>query len=189
MKYSEINVNITDDSYYCNNEKMTSLEGCPEIINGNFNCNNNELISLKYRPKIINGDFCCINTGIHSLIGCPELINGSLFCSKNDLKTLEGRPKKLKGSFYCKFCNLTTLKDSPKEIKDSFNCSNNPELKNVKTQIIKYQIKAKMYYTDEGIFSFKDIEKEFKEETLKILKNNKIKETNKLFEDYGLSIF
>ena len=61
----------------------------------------------------------------------------------------------------CKNNNLKNLEHCSKQINGYFNCKNNPELKNIKEQIIKYQIKAEKYLTDEGDFDFETIKKEF----------------------------
>ncbi len=88
-----------------------------------------------------------------------------------------------------------------KKIGFYFNCKNNPELRNIKQQIIKYQIKAKKYYTDESDFNFEDIKEEFEKYSEYLLKKEQLKE-NKLKEtlniknnkkiinknDFGLSI-
>ena len=137
---------------------ITSLEGCPKILYGNLNVEKNKLEILKYSPKKVVGNFDCSNNKIKTLECSPEEIKGLFDCSNNELLTLEG--------------NL-------KEIYGSFDCRNNSKLKNIKEQIIKYQIKARKYYTDEGNFSFEDIEKDFvnfiarKQQNKIILKNRK----------------
>lgn len=79
-------------------------------------------------------------TNLTSLEGCPPIVIGNFDCSKNNLILLEFAPKKIKGYF------------SYKE---------NKQIKDAKQQIIKYQIEAKEYWTDEGYFSFEDIKEEF----------------------------
>jgi len=51
---------VTDD-FYCSWNRLTSLEGCPEIIGNNFSCDFNQLTSLKNGPKIVKGFFYCQN--------------------------------------------------------------------------------------------------------------------------------
>ncbi len=122
------------------------------------------------------------------------------------LTSLKGSPKECHQQFNCSNNNLTSLEYSPKLINDYFLCYNNFLLKNQRKQIIKYQIRAMAYYTDEGQFRFEDIQKEFeeygkyllkKEEKIQIkqMKNNKLLEMkmkNKKMIlkniDYGLSI-
>ena len=157
-----------------------------DIYNNNLILERKNLTSLKGIPKEINGDFNCSFNNLITLENSPEIVNGYFDCTYNKLKSLKGRPKKIKGSF---------------------DCSNNPELKNVKDQIIKYQIKANYYFINDNEFSFEKIQKEFKEygNYLKTvekdleLKNNtikknlekqeKIKQTKTRIKiDYGLSL-
>jgi hypothetical protein len=48
-------------SFYCFNNKLTSLEGCPVIVGKDFYCFNNQLTSLKGCPTTVGGDFYCWN--------------------------------------------------------------------------------------------------------------------------------
>lgn len=45
--------------FYCNGNKLTSLEGCPYYIGGTFDCTYNNLTSLKYGPKYVGGEYYC----------------------------------------------------------------------------------------------------------------------------------
>ncbi len=185
--------NLTDTIYYDDinvaGENITSLEGRPKkVLDGGFDCNTNRLKTLKYRPEVVEGDFNCHSGELISLEGRPKLVKGSFDCSENYLKNLIGSPEVIGGFFTCSLNNLETLEGRPKLIKGDFNCHRNKNLKNQKKEIIKQQIKAENYRTDEGFFNFKEIEIEFNEYTeyLKILeKNKKIK---KIFKntDYGL---
>ena len=80
--------------------------------------------------------------------------------SMMNLTSLEGSPSTIIGNFDCSKNNLTSLEFAPKEIKGYFCCKGNRQIKDIKEQIFKYQIKAKEYWTDEGYFSYNDI-KEF----------------------------
>ncbi len=133
--------------------------------------------------KVYNDDIIIYEKNITSLNGRPKKIIGSFKCSNNLLTTLKGRPKEVTGDFHCVLNKLTTLEGRPKMINGDFKCNGNINLKDIKSQIIKYQIKANKYFTDEGNFSFKDIENEFNEYCECLEKNKKIKEI-----DFGLSI-
>ena len=50
---------IVTGSFWCFNNNLTSLEGCPEEVGRNFSCSSNNLTSLKGCPKSIGGDFWC----------------------------------------------------------------------------------------------------------------------------------
>lgn len=41
--------------FACDNNKLTSLRGCPNLVEGSFNCSNNPLADLDYLPKHIYG--------------------------------------------------------------------------------------------------------------------------------------
>ena len=56
-----LNINKVNGSFNCSNNKLTSLKGCPKIINDDFECGGNQLTSLKGCPKEVNGDFICWN--------------------------------------------------------------------------------------------------------------------------------
>ncbi len=102
-----------------------------------------------------------------SLEGCPKKVNGNFDCYHNKLTSLEYSPEIVNGLFFCSYNKLKILKGNVKEINGVFNCENNPNLKNVREEIIKYGIKANYYETDYGFFDFKDIEEEFNNSYLK----------------------
>lgn len=183
-----INYNKNDFSA---NQSLTSLDGSPKIMKKTFDISFNEINSLEYSPEIVHGNFNCSNNILKSLKFGPKIVNQDYFCSNNNLISLEGSPEEIGGGFYCHSNNkLSSLEYRPKIIKKTFNCINNPELKNVKKQIIKYQIKAREYWTDEGNFKFDDIKEEFylyrKNKQEKINKEYKKKIFNQ--EDYGISL-
>jgi len=43
--------------FTCSENKLTTLEGCPNYVGGDFNCLDNKLISLEGCPSYIGGDF------------------------------------------------------------------------------------------------------------------------------------
>ena len=55
----DLNINKVNGDFNCAYNKLTSLEGCPNIVNGKFDCNNNKLTSLEGCPKEVNGYFWC----------------------------------------------------------------------------------------------------------------------------------
>ena len=46
-------------SFYCGNNKLTSLTGAPKTVGGTFRCAYNNLTSLDGAPKTVGGDFHC----------------------------------------------------------------------------------------------------------------------------------
>jgi len=58
---SFIKFNKVSGGFYCYNNQMTSLEGCPRTVGGSFSCYCNQLISLKGCPTIVDGRFYCFS--------------------------------------------------------------------------------------------------------------------------------
>jgi hypothetical protein len=46
--------------FYCNNNQLTSLEGCPSTVGGYFSCYNNKLTSLEGCPSSVGVVFIVI---------------------------------------------------------------------------------------------------------------------------------
>ena len=78
LHLSELNLRLlptiyeVNGSFYCYNNKLTSLEGCPKAVKGDFYCSNNQLTSLEGCPETVKGGFDCSNNKLISLEGCPE---------------------------------------------------------------------------------------------------------------------
>jgi hypothetical protein len=106
---------------------LSSLEGCPKIINGTFDCSDNKKItSLKGGPETVMSDYNAKSCSLKDLEGAPEdLVNGRFNISGNLLESLEGSPKRV-SSLDCSSNSLKTLKGCPEEIGGSYvECSNN----------------------------------------------------------------
>jgi hypothetical protein len=69
---------------------LTSLDGCPEMIDASFDVQSNSLQSLVGGPKEIKGYYNVSSNRITSLDGIPEKIGGSLDLSDNKLTSLQG---------------------------------------------------------------------------------------------------
>jgi hypothetical protein len=50
-----------DGGFYCQYNKLTSLQGAPKCVGDDFSCINNNLTSLQGAPKYVGGDFWCHN--------------------------------------------------------------------------------------------------------------------------------
>lgn len=83
--------------FFCDNNKLVSLEGGPKIVRGSFNCGNNNLVSLEGGPKIVTDNYICSNNKLTSLKGAPESVL-NFDCINNQLTSLEGIPKVINGS-------------------------------------------------------------------------------------------
>ncbi len=182
-KYGDLTNEIYDGFIVLIKKKLTSLEGSPKIVEKNYYCDSNKLTSLVYSPKIVKGDFDCSNNKLISLEYSPKVVKKDFNCSNNKLKNLLNSPQVV-NNFICNNNDLISLEGCTKQIKGVLQCINNKKLKNVKNQIIKYQIKAIKYLTDEGDFYFEEIKEEF----IKYKNNNKTKLENIKNIDYGLSI-
>lgn len=64
---------------YLNNNKLESLEGCPETINGTLDVDDNPLKSFKGSPKIINGTFSIRRSTATDLENLPKKINKLIY--------------------------------------------------------------------------------------------------------------
>ena len=114
---------VVNDSFYCAHNNLTSLEGAPSAVKGNFSCSNNKLTSLEGAPSVVNGIFYCSFNKLTSLEGAPSVVNGVFSCSNNKLTSLEGAPSVVKGDFSCFYNNLTSLAGIHKIIKEIHGCA------------------------------------------------------------------
>ena len=91
-------------NFYCNDNNLTTLEGCPEEVYGNFYCGwNDNLISLKWSPKRVGRNFDCSSNNLTSLEGCPEEVEGFFNCANNPGKFTEQQVRavcKVKGEVF-----------------------------------------------------------------------------------------
>jgi hypothetical protein len=71
--------------FYCSNNKLVSLEGCPREVGGDFYCGyNNKLVNLEGCPMEVGGNFyCSYSNQLVSLEGCPREVGGSFYCRNN----------------------------------------------------------------------------------------------------------
>jgi len=86
----------------CPRNKLTSLEGAPQVVGGHFDCSSNFLTSLEGAPKEVGGwDFYCHKNNLTSLEGAPQKVRGNFFCYSNNLTSLAGAPQEMGGRFWC----------------------------------------------------------------------------------------
>jgi len=117
--------NVSGD-FWCYNNKLTSLEGCPLSVGVSFYCSDNKLTSLESGPLSVGGDFSCSSNKLTSLEGCPRSVGGNFWCSYNELTSLEGCPSSVGGGFYCHYNELTSLEGCPSSVGGDFYCESNP---------------------------------------------------------------
>ena len=185
-KYGDLTGQSINDNIYLafgvTNKRITSLEGSPKEVNGRGGMiiSNNDLTSLKYAPEKIVGEFDCSMNNITTLEGCPKYIGRKFDCSNNgitsfkgigeckgdisvsdnSIKSFDGCPTTVNGDFNCSGNLLTSLEGAPRLINGVFDIRHN-DIKDVKTQIIVNQVKARAYATDEGGITFKSIQEDF----------------------------
>lgn len=91
-----------------------------------------------------------------SLEGCPEVVENDFSCSSNNLKNLIHGPKKVTKNYWANSNNLTSLEGAP-ESAGVFNIKDNPTLRNPLDQIVKYNVVAEKYVTDEGTYIWEEV--------------------------------
>ena len=117
-----------------------------------------------HSKDVYNDNLILTKKSITSLKGCFNEIKGNFDCSSNEFKNLVGGPTQVYGYYSCGFNDkLVSLEGAPTYVETLFNCAKSPNLKNPKEQILKYKIKATMYFTDEGNFYYDDIKDEFEQ--------------------------
>jgi hypothetical protein len=107
------------------NNQLTSLKGCPKVVEESFNCNANDLTSLEYGPEQVGGSFFCAGNRLIDLKGMPTKIGGDLLVSRNRLSSLEGCPKTIPGNFSCNSNMLRSLQEGPSHVGGHYDCSYN----------------------------------------------------------------
>jgi hypothetical protein len=56
-----IRFNKVEGSFYCDNNNLTSLRGCPPVVKRGFYCSYNQLTSLEGCPSSVGRNFSCSN--------------------------------------------------------------------------------------------------------------------------------
>ena len=74
-------------TFSCENNQLTSLEGCSQTVGGGFYCGYNQLTSLEGAPQTVEGAFWCDNNQLTNLEGCPQTVGGNFYCNNNPLLT------------------------------------------------------------------------------------------------------
>lgn len=120
-----IQFGITEGSFNCSYNNLTSLKGVPYKILGDFSCGYNELTSLQYCPKEVKGGFYCAVNQLTSIEGCPNDIPGTFYCGENKIISLKGGPIIVGDIFDCSQNQLTSLEYGPIEVGSVFNTSYN----------------------------------------------------------------
>ena len=65
--------------FFCDYNKLRTLEGCPDRVGKSFECKDNRLVTLKGGPSFVGGYFDCRNNDLDSLEGAPKYIGGGFY--------------------------------------------------------------------------------------------------------------
>lgn len=116
LEYIPIKFGKVSGDFYCRNNMLTTLKGCPEYVGGRFDCYNNELTNLEGSPRYVGGDFGCANSNLTSLKGCPDKVGGSFRCENNKIETFDDLSTEIGGDLIC-FANKTSRYDKKLNVK------------------------------------------------------------------------
>lgn len=112
---------------------LTSLKGSPKkMTDGGFFCQSNKLATLEGCTQIIPNDFCCDGNNLTNLKGGP-IESQSYYCSGSNLSSLEGAPSKVDNNFICHSNMISSFENCPRYIGNWFNIEANKitSLKNI----------------------------------------------------------
>jgi hypothetical protein len=90
-------------NFFCDHNKLTSLENCPKTVGGSFDCRANKLKSLKNAPSIVVGSFWCGYNDLTSLEFAPTNVGRDFDCIKNQVKFTKEQVRavcEVKGNVY-----------------------------------------------------------------------------------------
>jgi hypothetical protein len=88
--------------FFCRNNQLTTLKGCPRWVGSNFSCSNNQLTSLEFSPDYVGGGFHCNRNDLTDLIGSPKEVGLYFYCSGNKkLINPKGCSEKIGDKFHC----------------------------------------------------------------------------------------
>jgi len=72
-----------EGNFWCNYNKLTTLQGAPETVRGTFSCSKNKLTTLAGAPKTVGGGFWCNYNKLTTLAGAPKTVGGNFWCHDN----------------------------------------------------------------------------------------------------------
>jgi hypothetical protein len=100
---------------------LTSLEGCPNIVDESLYVGRNKLTTLSHGPNEVKGDFIASYNKLTSLVSGPQIVDGSYEVSRCKLTSLDGSPNIVNGTFDITYnANLTSLLGGPIDVGGAF---------------------------------------------------------------------
>lgn len=127
---------------------ISSLQGCPQLVDGAFRVMGNVLKDMQGGPVEVGDFYKVVECDITSLKGVPKTIHSHFNCERNDLNNLQYGPEVVYGDFNCCGNNLTSLEHAPKYVKGSFMCGDN--------KFTKQQFIDSINTTVDGFYTFSD---------------------------------
>ncbi len=128
--FKGLNIKRVTGTFNFSYNKLTSLKGCPEIIDLDFHVSSNQLTSLRGGPTFVGKTYKCSENLLTSLEGVPAKLSGGYFsCADNRLTSLEHCPQEIKGDFYFENNNVSNLAFFPKVCSRDIFSTGNPALK------------------------------------------------------------
>ena len=76
-------------SFYCYNNRLTSLEFAPKYVGLDFDCSYNDLTSLEFAPTSVGRNFYCGNNKLTSLEFAPTSVGKNFYCGNNPVEFTE----------------------------------------------------------------------------------------------------
>ena len=111
-----VKFNRVSGYFYCNNNKLTSLEGCPKWVGHYLSCSYNQLTTLKGAPEYVGGHFYFMYNQLTDFIGIPEFYEGRVNFYGNPLfEVIKDIPNDKKTKFI-QFLNIYDVIRSGKKI-------------------------------------------------------------------------
>jgi hypothetical protein len=81
LKEIPVQFGIVYEDFFCGDNSLTSLKGCPYKVGRTFHCAVNNLTSLEGCPKIVGEVFNCLRNPIKSLLGFDTKIGNKFLHS------------------------------------------------------------------------------------------------------------
>lgn len=121
LKLPTFNIYKVVGGFYCYNDNITSLEGCPTIIDGSMYCSSKKLASLEGGPIEVTGTFSVSSEKLRNLKESPELV-GNTFCVSNcpSLVSMEGTGTVGNKIVFETCPNLTSIKNLSSAVSEIF---------------------------------------------------------------------
>jgi len=96
---------------------LTKLPVKFNVVKGDFNCNDNNLTSLEGCPNTVGDNFdCSFNDELQTLVGGPDLVKEDYDCSFTSITTLEGGPESVGDIYNCRDTELNSFVEAPEFI-------------------------------------------------------------------------